>query len=197
VFWKRRSRSFDNREYWIAGLSVTMGAGLGVGFTYFCDPGRGHARRKMVADRAVSLIAQGERLVEHKGKNILNRTEGMLAQARSLFYRQEDVPDEVLLERVRSRLGHVVQHPQSISTTVEAGIVRLTGTVAREEKKRVLREIREVPGVLKVEELLTYENRGSGRSFPKLLGGLAGAAVLLAVASGRSHSASRRVAARG
>jgi hypothetical protein len=27
VFWKRRSRSFDNREYWIAGLSVTMGAG--------------------------------------------------------------------------------------------------------------------------------------------------------------------------
>ncbi len=195
MFWKRRSRSFDNREYWIAGLSVTMGAGLGVGFTYFCDPGRGHARRKKVADRAVSLIAQGERLVEHKGKNILNRTEGMLAQARSLFYRQEDVPDEVLLERVRSRLGHVVQHPQSISTTVEAGIVRLTGTVAREEKKRVLREIREVPGVLKVEELLTYENRRNGRSIPKLLGGLAGAAVLLAVASGRSHSASRRAAA--
>ena len=68
----------------------------------------------------------------------------MLAQARSLFYRQEDVPDEVLLERVRNRLGHLVQHPQSITTTVEEGIVRLTGTVAREEKKRVLREIREV-----------------------------------------------------
>jgi len=174
---------------------VTMGAGLGVGFTYFCDPGRGHACRKKVADRAVSLIAKGERLVEHKRKNILNRTEGMLAQARSLFYRQEDVPDEVLLERVRSRLGHVVQHPQSISTTVEEGIVRLTGTIAREEKKRVLREIREVPGVLKVEELLTYENRRNGRSIPKLLGGIAGAAVLLAVASGRSHSASRRAAA--
>ena len=62
-------------------------------------------------------------------------------------------------------------------------------------KKRVLREIREVPGVLKVEELLTYENRRNGRSIPKLLGGLAGAAVLLAVASGHSHSASRRAAA--
>jgi hypothetical protein len=70
VFWKRRSRSIDKREYWIAGLSVTMGAGLGVGFTYFCDPDRGHARRKKLADRAVSLIAQGESLVEHKGKNI-------------------------------------------------------------------------------------------------------------------------------
>ena len=195
MFWKHRPKSFDNREYWIAGLSVTMGAGLGVGFTYFYDPDRGHARRKKVADLAVSLIGQGERLVEHKDKNILNRAEGMLAQSRSLFHRQEDVPDDTLLERVRSRLGHVVQHPQSISTAVEEGIVRLTGTVAREEKKRVLREIRDVPGVLKVEELLTYENRQNGRSIAKLLGGVAGAAVLLAVASRRSHSVSRRAAA--
>ena len=195
MFWKRRSRSFDNREYWIAGLSVTMGAGLGVGFTYFCDPDRGHARRKKVSDRASSLIAQGERLVEHKGRSVLNRAEGILSQARSLFHGQEAVSDEVLLERVRSRLGHVVQHPQSISTTVEKGIVRLTGVVAREAKKRVLREIREVPGVLKVEELLTYENRKNGRPIPKLLGGIAGAAVLFAVASSRSHSASRRTAA--
>ena len=134
MFWERRSKSFDNREYWIAGLSVTMGAGLGVGFTYFCDPDRGRARRKKVGDRAVSLIAQGERLVEHKGKDILNRAEGILNQAGSLFHRQEDVPDDVLLERVRSRLGRVVQRPQSISTSVEEGIVRLTGTVAREEK---------------------------------------------------------------
>jgi len=195
MFWKRRSKSFDNREYWIAGLSVTMGASLGVGFTYFCDPDRGHARRKKVANRAVSLIAQGERLVEQKGNNILSRAGAMLAQARSLFHRQEDIPDEVLLERVRSRLGHVVQHPQSISTAVEEGIVRLTGTVTRKEKKRVLGEIRDVPGVLKVEELLTYEKRRIGRSIPKLLGGLAGATALLIVARGRSHSASRRAAA--
>jgi BON domain len=195
MFWKRKSKSFNNRECWIAGLSVTTGAGLGAGFTYFCDPDRGHARRKKVSDRAVSLIAQGERLVGHKGKGILNRAEGMLAQARFLFHRQEDVPDQVLLERVRSRLGHVLQHPQSISTTVEEGKVRLTGMVAREEKKRVLREIREVPGVLKVEELLTYQKRQNRRSIPTLLGGLAGAAVVLAVASGRSHSASRSAAA--
>ena len=87
-----------------------------------------------------------------------------------------------------------MQHPQAISTTVEEGIVRLTGTLARKEKKGVLREIREVPGVLKVEELLTYENLRNRRSIPKLLGGLAGAALLVAVASGRSHSASRRAA---
>lgn len=195
MFWKRRSKSFNNREYWIAGLSMTTGAGLGAGFTYFCDPDRGHARRKKVADRAVSLIEQGERLVEHKGNSILNRAEGILSQARSLFHGQEDVPDEVVLERVLSRMGHVVQNPRSISTTVKKGIVRLTGIVARDEKKRILREIRAVPGVSKVEELLTHENRRNGRSIPTLLGGLAGAAVLLAVASGRSHSVSRRAAA--
>ncbi|HXI40103.1 MAG TPA: BON domain-containing protein [Bryobacteraceae bacterium] len=195
MFWERRSKSFNNRDYWIASLSATIGAGLGVGFTYFCDPVCGHARRKKVADRAISLIAQGERLAEHKGKDILNRAEGMLKQAGSLFHRQEDVPDEVLLERVRSHLEHVVQHPQAIFTVVEKGIVRLTGTIAREEKKRVLREIREISGVLKVEELLTYEKRRNGRSIPTLLGGLAGAAMLLAVTSGRSHTTSRRAAA--
>ena len=195
MFWKQRFKSFNKRGYWIAGLSVTTGAGLGAGFTYFCDPDHGHARRKKVADRALSLIAQGERLVEHKGKNMLNRAEKILSQARPLFHRQEDVPDEVLLERVRSRLSHVVQHAQSVSATVEEGNVRLTGIVARKEKKRVLREIREVPGVLKVEELLTYKRRSHGRPIPKLLGALAGAAVLLAAASARSHSASRRAAA--
>jgi hypothetical protein len=195
MFWKRRSKSFNNREYWIAGLSVTTGAGLGAGFTYFCDPDRGHARRKKVADRAVSLVAQGEHLFEQKSKHILNGAEAMLVQARSLFHRREDVSDEVLLERVRSRLGQMVQHPQSISTAVVEGIVRLTGTVARDEKKRVVREIRDVPGVLKVEELLTYQKRQNGRSIPTVLGGLAGAVLLLAVASGHSHSASRRPAA--
>jgi osmotically-inducible protein OsmY len=194
MFWKRRSKSFNNREYWIAGLSVTTGAGLGAGFTYFCDPDRGHARRKKVSDRAASLIAQGERLVEHKGNSILHRAEGIFSQAQSLFHGQENVSDEVLLERVRSRLGHIVQFPQSISTRVEKGIVRLTGTVARDEKKRILRAIREVPGVMKMEELLTYEKRKNGRPIPKLLGGLAGAAVLLAVASSRAYSASRRAA---
>ena len=195
MFWKRTFKSFNKRGYWITGLSVTTGAGLGAGFTYFCDPDRGYARRKKVADRVFSLIARGERLVEHKGKNVLNRAERILSQTRPLFHRREDVPDEVLLERVRSRLSHVVQHPQSISATAEEGNVRLTGVVARKEKKRVLREIREVPGVLKVEELLTYKNRNHGRPIPKLLGALAGAAVLLVAASGRSHSASRRAAA--
>jgi hypothetical protein len=47
---------------------------------------------------------------------------------------------------------------------------------------------------MKMEELLTYEKRKNGRPIPKLLGGLAGAAVLLAVASSRAHSASRRAA---
>ena len=80
-------------------------------------------------------------------------------------------------------------------THTPAGVHQAVVLVQEFAKKRVLREIREVPGVLKVEELLTYENRRNGRSIPKLLGGLAGAAVLLAVASGRSHSASRRAAA--
>jgi hypothetical protein len=197
MFWKSRSKPAGSREYWIAALSMTTGASLGAGVMYFCDPNRGHARRREVAGKTASLIAQGERLIERQGRSIRSRTGGILAEARSLFHRNHRVSDDVVLERVRSRLSHVVEHPQSVSAKVEDGIVTLTGTVARVERKGLLKEIREVPGVSKLEDLLVNEARRNGRSVPRIVGGLAGAGalVLLALAGGRSHSASRRAAA--
>jgi hypothetical protein len=157
---------------------------------YFCDPNRGRARRKQLAEKTVSILAQGEHLVEKKGKDMLNRAGGLLAAAQTRC-EAEDVPDEVLLERVRSRMGHVISEPHSISTSVRAGTVTVGGTMARTEKKRLLKEIRNVPGVRKVEDRLDHEGQPNGRSVPRLLGGLAGAVMLIAMAGGRSHSARR------
>lgn len=197
MFLKSRSKSFGTREYWIAGLSMTMGASLGAGAMYFCDPSRGHARRKVAAGRTVSLMAEGGRLVEREGRHIVSQAEGLIAQARSLFHRKRHVSDDVVAERVRGRLSQMAQHPESISASVQKGIVALTGTVARAERKHLVKEIWGVPGVVKVEDLLVNEARQNGRAVPRILGGLAGAGamVLLAVAGGRSHSASRRAAA--
>jgi len=190
----RKRHSSNGRQYWVAGLTITVGAGLGAGLMYVFDPNCGQARRKRVSRRAISLLAQGEHLVEQKGKDILNRAEGVTALARSLFHRVEDISDDVVLERVRSRLGHVIQHPQSIATKVVGGVVTLTGTVDRAKRKQLLKQIRAVPGVKDVEELLIREGRPNGRSFPKLLGSLAGAAVFLLMARGASQSGSRRAA---
>jgi hypothetical protein len=173
-----------------------MGASVGAGIIYFCDPNRGRARRREVAEKAVSILARGEHLAEQKGIDILNRTEGVLAEARSRFEcgKKEEVSDEVLLERVRSHMGHVISHPHSISTTVREGAVTLSGTIGRADKKRLLKEVRGVAGVSKVEDLLECEGRQNGRSVPRLLGSLAGAVVLIAMAGGRARSASRRAA---
>jgi hypothetical protein len=190
MYWKRRLKLFRTRDYWVAGLSATMGAGLGVGAMYFCDPNRGRARRKQLAEKTVSILVQGEHLVEKKGKDMLNRAGGLLAEAMS-GYEAEHVPDEILLERVRSRIGHVISEPHSISTTVRGGTVTVGGIMARAEKKRLLKEIRGVPGVHKVEDLLVHEGQPNGRSVPRLLGSLAGAVMLIAMAGGRAHSTRR------
>lgn len=158
---------------------------------YFFEPNRRHTRRKLCAEKTVSILAQGEHLVQKKGKDMLNRARGLLAEARSRCEATEHVSDEVLLERVRSRIGHVISEPHSMSITVRGGTVILSGTMAHNGKKRLLKEVRDVPGVRKVEALLTHEGEQNGRPVSRLLRTLAGAVMLIAMAGVRSHSVRR------
>ena len=193
MFWKRRSKSFNNREYWIAGLSVTTGAGL-AGFTYFCDPDPGM--------RAARGFPTGLPAGSHKA-NVWSGTEATASCTGLRGY--------------SPRHGHCFMgkkmYPMRCSWSACVAAWAMSCSIRspfppgwrkasysspvwlRAPIRSVFSgQFREVPGVMKMEELLTYEKRKNGRPIPKLLGGLAGAAVLLAVASSRAHSASRRAA---
>lgn len=84
-----------------------------------------------------------------------NRLRGRVAEMRTRVIEEEhEVPDDILLERVRARLGHVVSHPRAIEVTIDAGNVILSGPTLESEAGRALREIAAVPGVRDVHDRL-------------------------------------------
>jgi osmotically-inducible protein OsmY len=75
---------------------------------------------------------------------------------------RERVPDTVVVERVRSRIGHVVSHPGAIEVTVQNGRVTLSGPALARELDPLLSDLAHVRGVTGVENKLDiHEEPGS------------------------------------
>jgi len=69
--------------------------------------------------------------------------------------RQETVPDDVLVTRVRLRLDQLLSQPGSVNIEVHDGRVRLTGPAAAREVRKVARALRLLPGVRALDCRLT------------------------------------------
>jgi osmotically-inducible protein OsmY len=137
------------------------GLGVGAALMYLFDPERGNRRRALLRDKALHIAhATGEKL-DVKSRDAANRLHGLLARTRSLLTR-ERVPDSIVAERVRSRIGHVVSHPGSIEIAAQDGRVTLAGPALRRELDPLLREVERVRGVTGVENKLElHEEPGS------------------------------------
>jgi osmotically-inducible protein OsmY len=129
------------------------GLGVGAALMYLFDPERGNRRRALLRDKALHVAhSTGEKL-DVKSRDAANRLHGLLARTKSLLTR-ERVPDAVVAERLRSRIGHVVLHPGSIEVAVQDGRVTLTGPALTRELDPLLREVERVRGVTGVENKL-------------------------------------------
>jgi uncharacterized membrane protein len=98
-------------------------------------------------------------------RDLRNRAEGLLARTRSGLSPHE-VPDEVLHDQIRSRLGRVVSHPGAIDVTVRNGRVSLYGPILDEEVGPLLAELCSLRGIRDLED--TLEVHG-GREIPSSL----------------------------
>jgi osmotically-inducible protein OsmY len=126
------------------------GLGVGAALMYLFDPERGNRRRALLRDKALHVAhSTGEKL-DVKSRDAANRLLGLAARTKSLLKR-ERVPDAVVAERVRSRIGHVVSHPGSIEVAVQDGRVTLTGPALSREIEPLLCEVKHVRGVTGVE----------------------------------------------
>ena len=135
--------------------ALLTGLGLGVGLMYFLDPERGRRRRALVRDKvahcaSLSSNALGSRDLSH-------RCAGMAARARSAV-RRRPVDDDVLIERVRAKLGRVVSHPHAIAVNATNGSVRLRGSILESELSRLMRTVARVRGVRGVDHELEQVN---------------------------------------
>ena len=174
---------------------------------YLLDPDHGRRRRAAMRERLASGMSRLDDARSVAARDLRNRARGVAHEIRSRFT-PEEVPDEILRERVRSRLGWAVSHPRAIEISALSGRVTLSGAVLEREYVRLLRTAWAVRGVADVEDrLAVYESAagvsalqgGSGRASGRHLGprqenwapavrvvmGAAGGALLINAFAGR------------
>ncbi|HEX2162671.1 MAG TPA: BON domain-containing protein, partial [Thermoanaerobaculia bacterium] len=124
--------------------------------------GDGRRRRALARDKINRYGRQAGRATARGSRDLWNRTRGT-AYETSRRLRHERVPDGVLVDRVRSEMGHVVSDPSSVTVTARGGHVTLAGDVREEEMSRLLERVSATPGVAGVENQLrsgTMEGAG-------------------------------------
>jgi uncharacterized membrane protein len=166
--WIDRQRRALKRRGRQGNAPILAVLGIGAGLMYLLDPDRGPRRRALVRDKSVHALHALNELFEKGARDLACRTRGFIAETQA-FLRDEDVPDDILKERVRAKLGHVVSHPHAIDVTVRDGQVTLVGPILTEDVDRLLSAVAVVPGVRSLEPHLDiYETPGS---IPALQGG--------------------------
>lgn len=150
--------------------SLLRGLGVGAGLMYFFDPRSGNRRRAVLRDKTIHAINVTEDFFDRAVRDLNNRVQGVKADAASMFSR-EPCPDEVLAERVRSKLGRYTSHPGALDVECRNGHVVLRGPILAHELDHVLSAACGVRGVRDVEnQLEPHEHAGNISS---LQGGIA------------------------
>lgn len=133
----------------IAGL----GAAIGAGVMYLLDPKQGRRRRSLVGDKLTKARHQTQDTLTRTARDAKNRAQGLVHEKRKRA-EGEEVPDDVLVDRVRSEMGHMIDKPQDVTVTALGGRVTLAGTAKPEEVERLTEHVSQMAGVAGVENRL-------------------------------------------
>lgn len=147
---------------------AATGLGLGAGLTYLFDRERGRRRRGLVRDRVVHGANVAAGAAGKTWRDARNRVAGAVAGIVRRV-RRETVDDDVMVERVRAKLGHVVSHPHAIEVGAKHGRVTLRGPILASEVDRLLEVVAAVRGVTGVDDRLVVHE--SAENVPGLQGG--------------------------
>ncbi len=161
-------------------------AALGAGLMALLDPQSGKRRRAVLRDRSARAARKLGETAGKKWRDLANRGTGAVAKVQRLRKDEEVVTDDVLQERVRAKVGHLVSNSSSIEVTAQNGMVMLTGPVLAEEVDRLLYGVRSVRGVAGVENQLEIHTQ------PDQVPGLQSATESQADAGDRRPARSRR-----
>ena len=133
---------------------VLKATALGAGVMYICDPELGRRRRALARDKMIRFQKAIQEASRVTMRDLRNRTLGTIAEGRATFF-DHGVDDDVLADRVRSKLGFLVRHPSSIEVKASEGRVTLTGPVLADEIQQLIDGVRSIRGVRNVENSLS------------------------------------------
>ncbi len=125
---------------------ILSGLGIGAAIMYLFDPTHGRARRGRLLARVQSTALDLDDTVERVAHDLAHRARGRFAVLRANLV-EEQVSDDVLTERVRARLGHLVSYPHAIEVAASDGVVVVRGHCPAKEIDRLIGGISDVRGV--------------------------------------------------
>jgi osmotically-inducible protein OsmY len=134
---------------------------IGAGLAFLLDPDRGARRRALARDKATHYGRKLRDGLDATARDLKNRAGGTVAEVRSRF-REEQVDDDVVRERVRSAIGRAVSHPGEVEVSVVDGRVTLSGPVPREEADDLIATAHSVRGVREVVNQLDVRQTSEG-----------------------------------
>lgn len=127
-------------------LRAVASFAAGAAFMYYLDPVAGRRRRSLVRDQAVAVRHDAERYAKTKSKRAADHVQGALARTRAKIA-PRPVDDEQLRERIRAKLGHVIDRPSALEVEVRGGQVVLSGDVMNPEIEAAVEAISTMQGV--------------------------------------------------
>jgi osmotically-inducible protein OsmY len=157
-------------------LNASTGILAGAALMYFFDPDRGRARRTMMKDKTNRVVHEGLVAADRAVKDVKNRASGLAHDAEELLHsKQEPVDDDILIARVRAKLGHLVENPHKLTVEADDGHVTLAGQIGPTEVDRLVLAVRAMAGVKEVEnrmDVIIHQHEKKP-GLPRLLGQLA------------------------
>ena len=130
------------------------GAGAGAVIMYMADPHEGRRRRarlREIGERSGHAFIAAAGMTS---RDVQHRVSGVAARMLRRVIEEPEPTDEVLVERVRARLGRLVSHPGAIEVTARGGTITLVGPIFKAEVEQLLEGIAAVPGVTAIDNRL-------------------------------------------
>jgi uncharacterized membrane protein len=117
---------------------------------YFLDPQHGERRRTMVRNKANQFVNDIDESLDIAMQDARNRARGVLSEMTARLS-DEQIPDWILEERVRSNLGRTGRYTRGINIRAENGRIYLTGPVLGDDQDTLIKAAMRTRGVHGVE----------------------------------------------
>lgn len=135
---------------------------------YFLHPKKGAHRRAQIRDKAAHLRHKLRDAIDTASEDVRHRAQGMRTMIANRW--NPDTPsDEILNERVRATIGHLVGYPGAIQVSTSGGNVALSGPVLQQDVALLM------DGVLNVRGVKDVTNRLQVHATPGNISALQGA----------------------
>jgi uncharacterized membrane protein len=134
------------------------GLAAGAAALYFLDPDQGQKRRTAFATKAKRM---GKSVAEEASKSGRDAWHQVAGNARKIWNRVswEQPDDDILVERIRARLGRIVSHPPDVHVASDHGTITLWGRAPNREIYAMVRTLGSMHGVREIRNHLEIHER--------------------------------------